>query len=177
MISLLPVLIIVTPGIYIQVSTPARPQTHWEAAETPLLWSVSAVQEIIRLIIAIFFLLATIAFWFSGTPEAPVLGPATVHRGSLGSGQLTLGWKTISYSPVLQHEVLIQQVFTVFLDAHCDKRNDQKDDYLENWEELKVKPKEQPRNHRFQVFSASFLSNLTYLTTYLTTYETTYLTT
>ena len=107
------------------------------------------------------FLLATIAFWFSGTPEAPVLGPATVHRGSLGSGQLTLGWKTISYSPVLQHEVLIQQVFTVFLDAHRDKRNDQKDDYLENWEELKVKPKEQPRNHRFQVFSASFLSNLT----------------
>ena len=49
------VLIIVTPGIPIQVSTPARPQTHWEAAETPLLWSVSAVKETIRLIIAFFF--------------------------------------------------------------------------------------------------------------------------
>ena len=35
-----------------------------------------------------------------------------VYRGSdpLGSGQLTLGWKTVSFSPVLQHEVLIQQV-------------------------------------------------------------------
>ena len=48
----------------------------------------------------------------AGTPEAPVLGPAAVYRGSdpLGSGQLTLGWKTLSFSPVLQHEVLIQQV-------------------------------------------------------------------
>ena len=28
---------------------------------------------------------------------------------------------------------------------------DQKDDYLENWEELQVTPKEQPQDHRFQV--------------------------
>ena len=37
---------------------------------------------------------------------------ASMYRGSdpLGSGQLTLGWKTVSFSPVLQHEVLIQQV-------------------------------------------------------------------
>merc|ERR550517_1368041 len=84
-----------------------------------------------------------------GTPEAPVLGPAAVYRGSdpLGSGQLTLGWKTLSFSPVLQHEVLIQQ----------------KDDYLDNWEELEVTPKEQPRDHRFQASLSNLLPNSTYM--------------
>ena len=76
-----------------------------------------------------------------------------VYRGSdpLGSGQLTLGWKTVSFSPVLQHEVLIQQVGKDSL-LLIVKLDDQKDDYLENWEELEVAPKEQPRDHRFQVF-------------------------
>ena len=78
-----PVLIIFTPGIYIQVSTPARPQTHWEAAETLLLWSVSAVKETIRLIIAFFFIGHHCILVFRHS-WGPSVGPSNSAQGIPG---------------------------------------------------------------------------------------------